>query len=93
MPFYSVLWHIVARCEAKSPHGASQHAFQGPQGHITARCEFRVAVLPVQCGYFGLLFCRYWDLFLPDVDDFADVHIVDAEAGVFVPGALFSGHQ
>ena len=32
-------------------------------------------------------------LFLPDVDDLADVHVVDADAVALVPLALFRGHQ
>ncbi len=39
------------------------------------------------------LFCSLCGLFLPDVHDFADVHVVDAEAGALVPLALFGRHQ
>ena len=32
-------------------------------------------------------------LFLPDVEDFPDIHVVDTVAGLFVPGPLFGRKQ
>ena len=32
-------------------------------------------------------------LFLPHMDDLADVHVVDAEAGAFIPFTLLGGHE
>ena len=52
------------------------------------------------CGYKKRLthhapafFAPCTGLFLPDVDDFADVHVVDAEAVALVPLALLGRHQ